>query len=56
MVFFIHAVIAVIVLFLTNPTGGHALARAAHRSGVLPEPAIVDRLEEMEKRRGGIVT
>ncbi|MCL2009832.1 MAG: monovalent cation/H(+) antiporter subunit G, partial [Synergistaceae bacterium] len=57
-VFFIHALIAGAVLLITNPTGCHALARAAHRSGVLPEPAIVDALEETEKetkkRRGGI--
>jgi multicomponent Na+:H+ antiporter subunit G len=55
LVFFIHAIIAGIVLLISNPTGSHALARAAHRSGVLPEPAIVDALEEMEKikKRGG---
>jgi len=56
LVFFIHAIIAGAVLLITNPTGGHALARAAHRSGVLPEPAIVDALEErereMKKREG----
>ena len=45
MVFFAHAVIAGAVLLVSNPTGGHALARAAHRSGILPEPAIVDALE-----------
>jgi len=53
LVLFIHTVIAVVVLLITNPTGGHALARAAHRSGVLPDPAIVDVLEEDEKREGG---
>ena len=50
MVFIVYALIAGAVLLITNPTGGHALARAAHRSGVLPEPAIVDALEEMEKK------
>ena len=58
LVFFIHVIIAGVVLLISNPTGGHALARAAHRSGILPEPAIVDALEEMEKemkkRRGGV--
>jgi multicomponent Na+:H+ antiporter subunit G len=54
LVLFIHAVIAGVVLMISNPTGGHALARAAHRSGVLPEPAVVDALEESEKRKGGI--
>ena len=56
LVFFIHVLIAGAVLLVSNPTGGHALARAAHRSGILPEPAIVDALEEMEKmkkREGG---
>jgi multicomponent Na+:H+ antiporter subunit G len=56
LVFFIHVLIAGAVLLISNPTGGHALARAAHRSGILPEPAIVDALEEMEKmkkRNGG---
>ena len=57
LVLFIHAIIAGAVLLISNPTGGHALARAAHRSGTLPEPAIVDALEEMEKtkkREGGV--
>ena len=52
LVLFIHTVIAGVVLLVSNPTGGHALARAAHRSGILPEPAIVDALEEMEKQKG----
>lgn len=54
LVLFIHVVIAGVVLLISNPTGGHALARAAHRSGVLPEPSIVDALEESEKRKGGM--
>ena len=57
LVFFIHVVIAGAVLLISNPTGGHALARAAHRSGILPEPVIVDALvereKEMKKREGG---
>jgi multicomponent Na+:H+ antiporter subunit G len=47
----IHVLIAGVVLLISNPTGGHALARAAHRSGVLPEPAVVDALEEAEKNK-----
>jgi len=31
---------------LTNPTGAHAIARAAHRSGVKPVGAVVDDLEK----------
>ncbi len=42
----IHAMIALVALLLTNPTGSHAIARAAHRSGVKPVGAVVDRLEE----------
>jgi len=55
LVLFLHTIIAAVVLLISNPTGGHALARAAHRSGILPEPAIVDALEETEreKREGG---
>ncbi len=53
LVFFIHLVIAGAVLMISNPTGAHALARAAHRTGIMPEPAIVDALEEMDKRKGG---
>ena len=55
LVLFIHVLIAVIVHVITNPTGVHALARAAHRSGIRPEHAIVNALEdaEKEKREGG---
>ena len=54
LVLFIHVVIAAAVLMISNPAGGHALARAAHRSGILPEPAVVDALEEAEKNKGGV--
>ena len=30
---------------ITNPTGAHAIARAAHRSGVKPVGAVIDELE-----------
>ncbi|HAZ27156.1 TPA: cation:proton antiporter [Candidatus Acetothermia bacterium] len=42
----IRAFLALVFLLLTNPTGSHALARAAHRSGIKPFWAVVDRLEE----------
>ncbi len=42
----IHAIVALIAILVTNPTGAHAIARAAHRSGVKPKRAVVDRLEE----------
>lgn len=54
MVLFIHTVIAAVVLLISNPAGAHALARAAHRSGILPHPAVVDSLEDAEKRKGGV--
>jgi multicomponent Na+:H+ antiporter subunit G len=49
-VLIIHATIAAAVLLVTNATGAHALARAAHRSGVMPAQAVVDRLEEKEQK------
>ena len=42
------SVMALLALLLTNPTGAHAIARAARRSGVKPEQAIVDEYEEVE--------
>ncbi|HOK19288.1 MAG TPA: monovalent cation/H(+) antiporter subunit G [Thermosynergistes sp.] len=53
LVLFIHTVIAVLALLITNATGAHAIARAAHRSGVKPALAVVDRLAERE-RKGGV--
>jgi len=41
----IHSFFALIAILLTNPTGAHAIARAAHRSGVKPAKAMVDELE-----------
>lgn len=42
----VHAIIALIALLITNPTGSHAIARAAYRSGVKPKGAVVDKLED----------
>jgi multicomponent Na+:H+ antiporter subunit G len=42
----VHAIIALIAVLVTNPTGSHAIARAAHRSGVKPRYAVVDKLED----------
>ena len=41
----IHTAGALIAILITNPTGAHAIARAAHRSGVKPVGAVVDDLE-----------
>ena len=40
-------------VFIINATGAHAIARAAHRSGIFPALAVVDRLEEKEEAKGG---
>ena len=40
----IHTAGALIAILVTNPTGAHALARAAHRSGVKPVGAVIDDL------------
>ncbi|MGB9885697.1 MAG: monovalent cation/H(+) antiporter subunit G [Moorellales bacterium] len=45
----LHALLAVAALLVTNPNGAHAIARAAHRSGVLPQRAVVDRLAQDEE-------
>jgi len=50
----VHVVIAIFALLITNATGAHAIARAAHRSGVLPKYAVIDRLAEDEKKKGGV--
>ncbi len=42
----IHSSIALIAILLTNPVGAHAIARAAHKSGVMPAQAVIDELEE----------
>lgn len=42
----IHALIAAFALAFTNAVSSHAIARAAHKSGIKPAPAVVDRLEE----------
>jgi multicomponent Na+:H+ antiporter subunit G len=41
----IHTVLALVALLVTNATGAHAMARAAHRSGEKPVRKIVDDLE-----------
>lgn len=42
----IHSAFALIAILLTNPVGAHAIARAAHRSGVMPAKAVIDELEK----------
>ncbi len=45
----LHSILALIALLITNPTGAHAIARAAHKSGVLPKFAVKDDLLEDSK-------
>jgi len=47
----IHTAGALVAILLTNPTGAHAIARAAHRSGVKPVRAVVDDLEGKPARK-----
>ncbi len=42
----LHTLGAVVALLITNPTGAHAIARAAHRMGVMPKYAVKDELKE----------
>lgn len=51
----LHTGVAILALLVTNATGAHAIARAAHRSGVAPRMAVVDRLAEDRKKGVGSV-
>jgi len=46
----IHTAGALIAILLTNPTGAHAIARAAYKSGVKPVDAVVNDLEKPSKK------
>ena len=50
-VLMLHAAVALVAILLTNPTGAHALARAAHRSGVKPAKAVIDELENKPSKK-----
>ena len=47
----IHTVGALVAILLTNPTGAHAIARAAHKSGVEPVGAVVDSLRKNSTKK-----
>ncbi len=51
----VHAIVAIAFLLITNPVSAHAIARAAHRSEVMPVRAVVDELfnDNLAKKRGG---
>ena len=46
----IHTAGALIAILLTNPTGAHAIARAAHKSGVKPIGAVIDGLDRIKNK------
>lgn len=41
-----HTFLIMLILLTTNPTASHAIARAAYKSGILPQKAVVDDLKE----------
>ncbi|MCQ8894079.1 MAG: monovalent cation/H(+) antiporter subunit G [Methanolinea sp.] len=43
----LHTVLAALALAVTNAIGSHAIARGAHRSGIMPAQAVIDRLAEV---------
>ena len=45
----LHTLAALAFVMLTNPTGAHAIARAAYRHGVMPKRAVVDKLKGARK-------
>jgi len=47
----IHSIFALVAILITNPTGAHAIARAAHRSGVKPVGVVVDDLENKTTKK-----
>ena len=47
----IHTAGALVAILVTNPTGAHAIARAAHKSGVKPVGAVVDSLQNKSVKR-----
>lgn len=45
----LHTSIVMLFILITNPTAAHAIARAAHRSGIKPKMAVMDELAEERK-------
>ncbi len=46
----LHTVGALVAILVTNPTGAHAIARAAHKVGIKPKFAVIDELEKKEAK------
>ncbi|PIE53945.1 MAG: cation:proton antiporter [Dethiosulfovibrio peptidovorans] len=49
LVLVVHLVVVVMALLISNATGAHVLARAAHRSKVFPKEAVVDHLFDRDQ-------
>ncbi len=49
-IFSIHSLVALAALLIVNPTGAHAIARAAHKSGVKPA-GVTDCLETRDEKK-----
>ena len=48
------ALVTAILILIIAPAGSHVLARATHKSKIVPvEPKVVDMLEEEESKGGG---
>jgi len=45
----LHAIVTLVALIITNPTGAHAIARALYRAGYKPKYVVVDYYGESEK-------
>ncbi len=45
----VNVIVIIIALAFTNATGSHAIARAAYKSGQMPENAVVDKLSEVSE-------
>ena len=50
----IHTAGALVAILITNPTGAHAIARAAHRSGVKPVGAVIDELDKKPAKKSPV--
>lgn len=51
-VLIIHSILALLFILIANPTGAHAIAKAARFGGVRPYAAVVDEMEELVKKEG----
>jgi len=48
-IYILHTMAVLAALLLTNPTGAHAIARGAYKSGVKPKGAVIDEYKGAAK-------